>query len=153
MSQIAKLQSKEENRFLGLLGSQEGALSGQLELQQDLLDSQLDNIAGKSEEQERYYTSLLGLITRQQETELSAIRDKFSQQNLQSEETISRLQKDIERLSLISSQPSIPVDTRPGIIGLSSAQQSSQSRQRLGMIGSRKTAPQRTSALGLNIAA
>lgn len=150
---IAKQQRKAEKRYLRKLGKQEMGFAGQLEMQAGMLDAQLNSLASQSAGQEQYYSSLLGLITSQQEAELSAMRQRYERQNRQSKRNISRLQQDIERLSLISTPPDIQVDTRPGVVGFSQAQQASLGRQRLGLIGTKKLAPQRTSALGLNVAA
>lgn len=153
MKGINKQQRKEEKRYLRKLGKQQESYDFRLEAQDEMLDAQLNSLAEQSAYQQDYYSSLLSQITSQQEAELTARREEFAQQNLESEDAIARLQQDIERLSLISSPPVVNIDTRPGMLGFSQAQQASQSRQRLGMIGTRKAGPQRSSALGLTTAA
>jgi len=158
LAQIQKQQDKEAQRYQKLFQNQQDAFSFQLAAQQMGLDRQLAGIAQQSEGQMSAYESLLTRITQQQEYELGNMRSMFDQQNLESESVISRLQGDIERLSKINKPPSIDVDTRAGIVGISQFQQASQKRQQRGVTGGRRAAPikaddgLRTSTLGLDIA-
>lgn len=150
---IEGIVSQAIDRYTERLGNQELSLINQFSQQQSMLNSQLNSLTRQSNTQVQDYRNLLKEITSQQETQLSSLREGFEEQNRQSESRIEDLQKDIERLSAISAAPKINVDTRPGVVGFSQAQQSSQQRQRLGMIGTRKATPQRYSSLGLTTAA
>lgn len=152
-------QVKQDTQGYGsLLKQQQESFTRQLTEQQNFLGQQLGTIQSQSQQQLQSYQSLLTQITQQQERELSTIREQFSRGNAQSEETIARLQKDIERLSTINRPPAFNVDTRPAVIGRSRAQLNSQKRQAQGTAGGRRSTPTaaqglgRVGSLGLTIA-
>ena len=144
---IEKQAQAEIGGYESLLKQQQEAFTKQLTSQQDFLGSQLSTIQQQSAAQQESYQALLTQLTQKQEQELGSLREQYSQQNLKSEETIAQLQKDIERLSTINKPPTINVDTRPALIGQSKAQKASQERQRLGLVGTRRSTP--TAAQGL----
>jgi hypothetical protein len=148
---IKKQQKKEAKLYQGLVSQQQSAFAGQLAAQNQMLNQQLQTITQQSTLQQQRYQALMRQTTRQQQQQLTAIRRQYNRGNRKSERTIARLQDDIKRLSTINRPPNIPIDTRPAVIGLSAAQQSSQQRQTLGLVGTRK-APAQTGTLGLDIA-
>lgn len=148
---INRQQEREAERYQDLLRQQRKTFDRQLQVQNKTLDRQLQTISKQAVGQQQLYKSLLEQTTSQQKQELVAMRRQYAQENLQTEANVARLQRDIERLSAINAPPSISIDTRPAVVGLSAAQQSSQQRQTLGLVGTRR-APARIGAIGLDIA-
>lgn len=132
---------KEIQGYESLLKQQQDSFTKQLTEQQAFLSTQLGTIQSQSQGQLQSYQSMLDQLTQKQATELETIRSQYAQQNAISEQTLAKLQKDIERLSNINKAPTINIDTRPAVVGQSKAQQASQARQQLGMIGTRRATP------------
>jgi hypothetical protein len=124
----------EADRNKDFLRSQNQLVNSLMGQQMDSINAQLGSIRGSGAAALGDFTSLIGGLVAGQTQEMSAMRDQFQQANNASLQAIQGFQSSIQKLL---APPPVQPDSRPAVMGFSTAQRGSMQRQRSGIQGFR----------------